>query len=70
MLKKGDIYLISVILLFVFSGIILPKLFKENTNVHKVAVIKQGDKVVKEIDLDEIKEPQRLEIHGEYNLVI
>jgi hypothetical protein len=43
MLKKGDIYLISVILLFVFSGIILPKLFKENTNVHKVAVIKQGD---------------------------
>lgn len=70
MLKKGDIFLIVGILLFVFVGIILPKVFKENANVHKVAIIKQGDKVIKEIDLDEIIEPQRIEIQGEYSLVI
>ncbi len=70
MLKKGDIFLIAVILFFVFTGIILPKVFKEKANVHIVAIIKQGDKVIKEIDLDKIKEPQRMEIHGEYSLVI
>lgn len=70
MLKKGDIFLIIIILLIVTFSFIFTRVIRESANTHKIAVIKQGDKVIKEVDLDEIKEPQRLEIQGEYNLIV
>ncbi len=70
-LKKGDFYIILIVVCFSLSLIIIPKIFTiADTNIHKIAVIKQNDKIIKEIDLDKIEEPERFVISGDYTAVI
>lgn len=68
--KKGDVFLVTFILLLALAGILLPEAFSRGANIRKVAVIRQGNKIIKEVDLDEIKGPERLEISGDYRVVI
>lgn len=72
MLKKGDLALAAIVLLAaaaIFfaakgSGAIV------GGNMHRIAVIKHGDKIERTIDLDEIKETERICLSGYYRNVI
>lgn len=67
MLKKGDIILVLILLFVVAAGFAGQKIYKSlNKGEHRIAVIKQGDKVIKKIDLETVAEPQKIEIGGEY----
>lgn len=69
MLKKGDIVLVSMIIIFVIVWFSTTNIFK-NKSEDRIAVIKQNEKVVKTIDLDTIKATERISISGSYNEVI
>jgi len=67
MLKKGDFLLVILILaatVAAFAGI---RYFKNDAGGHKIAVIKQDNKVIREIDLDRVEEPERITLTGKYN---
>lgn len=71
MLKKGDIILLGIILIAIVLSFAWVLAYKRNDNgTHKVAVIKVKDRVIEEIDLSSVVEPQRIEIPGEYAQVI
>lgn len=71
MLKKGDIILVALVAAIVVLGFAGTYLYKSSTaGTGKVAVIKQNNNVIREIDLNKIKEPQRIQIDGDYTTVI
>lgn len=71
MLKKGDFILVAIVLVAVAAGFSGLKLYNAGSaGVHKIAVIRQNDKVIKKIDLDTVETPQRVEISGSYREVI
>ena len=71
MLKKGDIILISGILMAVIAGYILMSIYESyNMNEHKVAVIKQNNIILKSIDLDSLVEPEHFKVTGTYSETI
>lgn len=71
MLKKGDILLAAVVLLAVFAVIAGMKVYSgSGGNSHKIAVIKQDNKIVGKIDLDAVKAPERIKLSGSYNETI
>jgi len=71
MLKKGDIILIAGVLAVVVLGFGLLKMSKTmDDSVHRIAVIKQEDRIIKKIDLDTVTEPQRITVGGAYSEVI
>lgn len=71
MIKKGDLILGAVLVLVIAASFIGVHIYKSNdTGKHRIAVIKQNNAVVKKINLDQIVEPQRVEIGGNYKEVI
>jgi len=67
MLKKGDIYLIAVLLLAIVTGFAFVHLYGSMSgNTHRISVIRQGDRLIKRIDLDAQQGPVKVEIDGEY----
>lgn len=70
MLKKGDVILVSITLVFVLASIILLDFLREKDNIQRVAIIKQDNKIIEEINLDSIEEPRRIKLQGEYKLTI
>lgn len=69
MLKKGDIILIAVIILLSAAGFAIPVLC-DNGEGHRIAVIKQDNKVIERIDLDEVTSAREISVKGEYDEVI
>lgn len=65
-LKRGDIYLILLIALISAAGIIIPKLFPGEAGNRRIAIIRHGDRIVRKIELDKVKEALRIEIPGDY----
>jgi len=71
MLKKGDIILVAVLLVVAVSTVAGMFIFRGNSsNTDKIAVIKQGDRIVKEIKLNEIGKSEKITIEGNYKNVI
>lgn len=71
MFKKGDKYLIAFILIIVvlsYVGVELNKI--HNSGGHRVAVIKQDNKLIDRIDLDIIDKPQRINVTGSSKVTI
>ncbi len=71
MLKKGDIILIIIVLFTVGVGFFTIKLYNGNDKKYdKIAVIKQYDKVIDKINLNNVNEPYQMEIGGKYKEII
>jgi len=71
MLKKGDIILVAVLLIVAVSAVAGMFIFRrDNPGTEKIAVIKQGDKVIKEIKLDEVDDSEKITIEGDYKNII
>lgn len=66
MFKKGDIILVIAVLIAVVSGMIALRVISSSEG-HRVAVIKQGDRIIRKIDLDSLAAPERIKLPGEYN---
>lgn len=69
MLKKGDILLIAAIILATAAGSVAMALY-DGSGGHRIAVIKQDDKIIERIDLDRVTQARRINIEGEYSEVI
>jgi hypothetical protein len=69
MLKKGDIVLIAVIILLTAAGFAALVLYGSSGG-HRIAVIKQDNKVIERIDLDKVKDPREIAVKGEYAEII
>ena len=65
MLKKGDIILIAVIILFTAVGFASLAIYGTGGG-DRIAVIKQDNKVIERIDLDNIKDSRKITIKGSY----
>ncbi|NLD48212.1 MAG: NusG domain II-containing protein [Clostridiaceae bacterium] len=71
MLKKGDLIIAVVILIFVLGSFIGVTIYKgSNSGERKIAVIKQGDRVIGRFNLDTISKPQEIDVSSEYKEVI
>jgi hypothetical protein len=57
-LKFGDIIIITVVFILAVSIFFVPKMFLNQNK--KIAVISIDGKVYKQIDLSQVKEPQKL----------
>ncbi len=69
MLKKGDLLLVAVLLLLVAAGYFFAS-GRTNSSGGRIAVIKQGEEVIGTIDLEKVKEAQRITVSGDYTNVI
>jgi hypothetical protein len=69
MLKKGDIVLIAVIILLTAAGFAALALYG-NSGGHRIAVIKQDNKVIERIDLDKVKDSREISVKGAYTDII
>ena len=69
MLKKGDIVLVSLIILVVIIWFAAANIFKSETS-DSIAVIKQNDKILKTIDLDKLQGVERITLLGNYHGVV
>lgn len=70
MLKKGDILLITSILAIVIIGFIVLKYARNDVLVHNIAIVKQDNVVIRTINLDEVREPERMKVPGYYDETI
>ena len=71
MLKKGDLILIGCLLAAVLIGYGGLKLLGNgDSGSQRIAVIKQGDKVIRKINLDEVQAPERMDVSSEYHQII
>lgn len=66
MLKKGDVILVVLALAGIAAGFGLIRLGAGTGDGAMTAVIKQGDRVIKTIDLNEVEAPEKLVITGDY----
>lgn len=69
MLKKGDAILIAAIILLTAVGFASMALYGSGGG-HRIAVIKQDNKVVERIDLDNVKEAREITVKGAYTDII
>lgn len=69
MLKKGDIILIAAIILATVAGFAAMALY-DGSGGHRIAVIRQDNKIIETIDLDKVVQPRRINIKGAYSEVI
>lgn len=65
MLKKGDIILIAGIILLTAAGFVFFALYSSGGG-HRIAVIKQDDKVIERIDIDKQKGSREIIVKGAY----
>ena len=71
MLKKGDIILIALLLTVAVGTIIGMIVFKsDGAYTERIAVIRQGNNVLKEIKLSEIGKSERITVGGNYKNII
>jgi len=70
MLKKGDIILAAAILIVSTAGFFTVNYLKGADNGYKIATIKHDNKTIRRINLDTLKEPENINITGDYNIVI
>lgn len=71
MLKKGDIVLIACLIASVIVGFAVLRFFRgDGYDSHRIAVIKQNDKIIKRIDLDEVQKPERIDVSSGFYEVI
>ena len=70
MLKKGDLVLLTILLVIVLAAFVGIEIFKGGDNRDRVAVVKQGDIIVKRINLNNVKGAESFEISGEYKETI
>lgn len=72
MLKKGDIVLGICILAIAAAVFIWLNAVKggDSNELRKIAVIRQEDKEIKRIDIDEATEPESIMVTGEYEVTI
>lgn len=71
MLKKGDIILVIILLLAALSAVAGIKIFRDrDSGGEKIAIIKQGDKIIKQIKLNEMDGSEILTVIGDYENVI
>ncbi|MCX7749528.1 MAG: NusG domain II-containing protein [Clostridia bacterium] len=67
MLKKGDIVLIiSVIIIIIVAFWGMNFLKGQSAGTKKIAVIKQGDKVIRRIDLETVQKAEHIKVPGDY----
>jgi hypothetical protein len=69
MLKKGDLILIAAIVLLTAAGFAVPALYGGGEG-HRIAVIKQDNRVIERIDLDNVTDARRIYVKGAYTDVI
>lgn len=68
MLKKGDIILAVVLIAGITVSFGAVNAYrKAGAKGHRIAIVRQNDKVIKRIDLDAVTEPQRFTIDGDYH---
>ncbi len=65
MLKKGDVFLVVIILVVAAAGYGAMKLWNAGGG-HREAVIKQDGKIVKRINLDSVSKPEEIILQGSY----
>jgi hypothetical protein len=70
MLKKGDIALVILLVIAVIAGLAGIRFYRGSMKGDRIAVIKQENKVIREINLDEVQEAERLSLTGDYNNII
>jgi hypothetical protein len=71
MLKKGDIFLVVLILGAVLTGtVFLKSNGAGDSGGKKVLVIKKDTGVIKKVNLDTVTKPERVTVPGKYNEVI
>ena len=71
MLKKGDILLVLVLSALVLLGYGGYRYVAVgNTGNERIAVIKQDQKVIRRIDLNKIKEPERIDVSKDFHETI
>jgi len=71
MLKKGDIILLAVILAAALGFSLLYNLqdSKNGSNM-RTAVIKHEDEIIETINLDQVDQPERITVSGNYDVVL
>lgn len=69
MLKKGDLILIGVLVVLILASAAWMS-FIRSGNTSKIAVVKQDNIVIKKIDLEKVKEQERIKIDGQYTETI
>lgn len=71
MLKKGDIILLAVILAAALGFSLLYNLQdSKNGNNMRTAVIKHEDEIIETINLDQVDQPERITVSGNYDVVL
>ena len=72
MLKKGDLALAAIVLFTAAAVFFAAKGGggAADGNMHRIAVIKRGDKVERTINLDEVHGTERIHLCGDYSNVI
>lgn len=71
MLKKGDLVLILVLIIFSISAYFLFKYISQiNDATTRIAIIRQNNQIIEEVQLDDTNPEQRIYIDGNYPLVI
>jgi len=71
MLKKGDLIIVSVVLLLIVISYSTVKLINSNNSGSgKVAVIRQNNVIVKKIDLDKLQKSETINVDGDYHNAI
>ncbi|HHW48394.1 MAG TPA: NusG domain II-containing protein [Clostridiaceae bacterium] len=71
MLKKGDIILVALLLVAAVTAIAGMTMFRSNSgDTEKIAVIKQGNVILKEIRLNEVGKSERITVEGNYKNII
>lgn len=67
MLKKGDIILVAIILVAVLLGTAGFNFLKKSDAGNKnIAVIRKDNRIIRKIDLDKVKESERITVGGSY----
>lgn len=71
MLKKGDIVLFICVVSVILGGIFFANLYKnQDSSLHKIAIIRQGDTIIQRIDLDTVQKSELINVQGTYKIVI
>ncbi|HHW32218.1 MAG TPA: NusG domain II-containing protein [Clostridiaceae bacterium] len=70
MLKKGDIILLIVILFAATGFSLFNILDSKNGNSMKTAIIKHEDETIETVVLDQVDQPERINVSGNYDVVI
>lgn len=67
-LKKGDLIVGSIVLLLIIGSYTGVKIYNSLLSGNgKIAVIRQNNVIIKSIDLDKVKSPEKVEVNGDFH---